>query len=376
MKKTKLILLLFTFVVISCSTGQKALQKGNYYNAITKAVERLKSDPSNTKALDVLRDGYPLTLKWSQEELDLALSSNQAFKWEKTIDIMQQVNRLSDLIRSTPAAREIIGETTTYSSELNMAYEKAAEDRYQSGLQFLAENTRESARNAYNSFAKADQMIPAYNDVTQKMAIAKEMATLKVIVEAITVRTKTYQLSSEFFYDQIFEYLNNQFPNQGFVNFLSPSEAEKFQVTQPDFVVQMEFYDFSVGNLVRHVKEEEIVKRDKVAINDTTSVTKTYRAKLKTYTDEIISNGRLSYKIVDFKQDKLMRDELVPGSFTWINNYALFVGDEKALSDIQYNLTKTNVVPPPPNQELFIEFTRPIYDQVTTDLHNFFRRYR
>lgn len=368
--------ILLIIILSSCSTGKKALQKGNYYSAITKAVERLKSDPDNTKAKQVLEEGYPLAMQWSQEELDIALSANQAFKWERTIDIMQQTNRLSKLIRSTPAARKIISQPKSYTSELDMAYEKAAQERYQIGVQFMNKLTREDARVAYKHFEKADQFIPGYEDVSQKLLLAKELATLNVVVEAATVNTRTYKLSSEFFYNQVFEYLNNQFPPQGFVNFLSPSQAEEFQLTQPDFIVQMEFFDFSVGNLVRHEKEESLVRREQVAINDTTEVTKIYRAKLKTYTDEVISNGRLNYKIVDFPTNKLLRDKLVPGAFTWINEYAIYVGDKKALNETQYQFTQNTALPLPPNQDLFIEFTRPIYDQLTVDLKSFFRRYK
>nr|WP_319569987.1 hypothetical protein [uncultured Draconibacterium sp.] len=375
MKKPYLLLLLLPLALFSCSSGKKALQRGDYYQAISKAVERLRSNPTNDKALDVLEEGYPMAMEWSQEEIDLTLTSNEAFKWERTISLMKRVNAMSDQIRSTPAARKIFPNPKSYTSELNMAYQKAAEDRYLAGLHFLEQESRESARTAYDHFERADQWIPGYKDTHEKMAIAKELATVNVVIEAVTVRTKTYQLSSEFFYNQVFEYLNNQFPTNGFVNFFSPKQAENFELN-PDFVVRMEFYDFSVGNLVRNEKEESLTKKVKVPLTDSTFVNKTYRAKLKTYTDEVISGGRLNYRIVDFQNDKLLRDNLIPGSFTWVNQYALFAGDEQALSDAQYALTQQKAVPLPPHQDLFIEFTRPIYKQLTDELYRFFRRYR
>ncbi|WP_297086391.1 hypothetical protein [uncultured Draconibacterium sp.] len=375
MTTRNLLYILLTLFIFSCSSGKKALQRGDYYEAITKAVERLKSTPSNEKALKVLREGYPTAIQWSQEEIDQALTTKEAFKWEHTIFIMNKVNRMSELIRSTPAARNIIKDPKSYTSELNLAHEKAAEDRYQAGLHFLEEDSRESARTAFNHFNKADYWIPGYKDSNDKMAIAKEMATVNVVVEAITVRTKRYQLSSEFFYNQVFEYLNNQFPTSGFVNFFSPQQAENFQLN-PDFIVRMEFYDFSVGNLVRNEKEESLAKRVRVPVTDTTFVTKTYRAKLKTYTDEVISGGRLNYRITDFQADKLLRDNLIPGSFTWVNQYAIFAGDAEALSDAQFALTQQKAMPLPPHQDLFIEFTRPIYKQLSDELYSFFRRYR
>ena len=367
----------FLIVLISaCSTGKKALQKGDYFSAVSKAVERLKTSPENKNAIQVLSDGYPMTLEWSQEEMDLILSSNNSFKWEQATGLMQQVNQLSDLIRSTPAARKIVSNPKTYTSELNMAYEKAAEERYNAGLAELDVNTRESARRAFDHFSRANQLVNNYKDARQLMNEAKNMATVRVIVEAIPVNTQRYRLSSEFFYNQVFEYLNNQFRPSGFVSFYSPVQAEKAGLTKADFIIDMEFFDFSVGNLVRTEKEENAEQTVKVETRDTTRTTyKKYTAKLKTFSDQVISGGNLRVRIIDNSTGKLMNDELVPGSFTWVNQYAIFVGDKEALNATQLELTKRRALPLPAEQDLFIEFTKPIYSQVTQNLNRFFRKY-
>jgi hypothetical protein len=367
------VLLIF---IVACSTGKKALQKGDYFSAVSKAVERLKSSPDNKNATQVLTDGYPLTLEWSQEEMDLILSSNNSFKWEQAVGLMQQVNQLSDLIRSTPAARKIISNPKTYTSELKIAYEKAAEERYTAGLAEMDFNTRESARHAFDHFERANQFVNNYKDVRQLMDEAKNLATLRVVVEAIPVNTQKYKLTSQFFYDQVFEYLNNQFRPSGFVSFYSPAQAEKAGLNNADFIVDMEFFDFSVGNLVHSEKEENVEQTVKVETRDTTRITyKKYTAKLKTFSDQVISGGNLRVRIIDNSNGKLMTDELVPGSFTWVNQYAIFVGDKEALNAAQLELTKRTAMPLPAHQDLFIEFTKPIYSQVTQNLNRFFRKY-
>ena len=368
--------LMLLLLLVSCSTGKKALQKGDYFSAVSKAVERLKSSPDNKNAIKVLEDGYPMTLEWSQEEMDVILSSGSAFKWEQAINLMQQVNQMSDLIRSTPAARKIITNPKTYNSELKMATEKAAEERYNAGLVELEVNTRESARIAYEHFAKASQFVNNYKDSRELMATAKETATLRVVLQAIPVNTQRYRLSSEFFYNQVFEYLNNQFRPSGFVNFYSPFQAEKEGLKNPDFIVDMEFFDFSVGNLTHTEKEEKVERKVKIETRDTTKVEyKNYVAKLKTFSDQVLSGGTLRVRIIDTANDKIMSDELVPGSFTWVNEYAMFVGDKEALDSRQLELTRRKALPLPPEQDLFIEFTKPIYSQVTQNLNRFFRRY-
>ena len=215
-----------------------------------------------------------MAIEWAQEEMDFTLSANEVFKWENALEMMNQVNRLSELIRSTPAAREIIPNPKSYTSELSLAHEKAAEERFQAGNNLLKQNTREAARDAFNHFSRADQLVPGYKNVNEQLNQAKKMATLNVVVEAITVHTKQYELSSAFFYDKVFEYLNNRYPRKSFVNIYSPKEAETFGIEYPDYIVNLEFFDFSVGNLVRHEKEEELLKRVKIETRDTTKVEK------------------------------------------------------------------------------------------------------
>lgn len=376
MNKSIFILALAGFFLASCSSGKKALQKGDYFSAVSKAVERLKSSPDNKNAANVLKDGYNLVLEWTQEEMDLTLSSNSAFKWERAIGLMQQVNMLSSEIRSTPAARKIISNPKIYTTEMNAARERAAEERYSAGLTELDQNTRESARVAFDHFYTADQIVAGYKNTRELMDEAKEMATIDVVVEAIPVLTQQYRLSSEFFYNQVFEYLNNQFGLRSFVRFYSPYQAENGGLDAPDFIVNMEFFDFSIGNLTRTEKEEKVEKRVKVETKDTTKVEyKNYVAKLKTFSDKAESRGSLRIQIFEASTENLLIDDILPGAFTWMNEYALFVGDQEALDKKQLELTKRKAIPLPPEQDLFIEFTKPVYSQLTTRLNRFFQRY-
>ncbi len=376
MRNQQLSILFLSIFILSCSTGKKALQKGNYFSAVTQSVDRLKSDSDNKKASNVLREGYPIAIKWSQEEMDLALSSNSPFKWEQAVHLMQDVNNLSEIIRSTPAARKIIPNPKSYSSELNMALEKAAEARYNAGIVSLEQGSRESAREAFDHFYWADQYFPGYKDVQLKMKNSKEIATLNVILETIPVPSQRYKLSAEFFYNQVFEAMNNDFGTNDFVHFYSPFQAEKVGLTNPDMVVDLEFFDFSVGNISRSEKEEKVEKRIKIESKDSTRIRyKTYTAKLKTFTDQSSSGGALRVRIYEPATDKILSDEILPGTFLWINQYAIFAGDAEALDKQQLDLTERKVLPPPSQQDLFIEFTRPIYKQITQKLNRFFKRY-
>jgi hypothetical protein len=101
----------------------------------------------------------------------------------------------------------------------------------------------------------------------------------------------------------------------------------------------------------------------------------TVKAKLHSYRREVISRGTLDVSIEDFPMNRIISQRKFDGQFVWYNEWATFNGDERALSQDQ--LARCNLRPalPPPPQELFVQFTKPIYNQVTPFLRDFYQKY-
>jgi hypothetical protein len=260
---------------------------------------------------------------------------------------------------------------------MNAAVEKAAEETYQRGLLLMKSNTRDAAREAFNMFRRSDELIPGYKETKNLIPEAKVKGTLYVLVESIPVYSAMFQLSSEFFYDQIFEYLHKQYPEQGFIMFFMPGEYEESRIGQPDMLFHLEFFDFMVGNQQHSESEKEVAKTVKINPKDTVkNETVTYKAKIKMIEDKVISGGIVELRITDFSSGRLLMNDRIPGEFVWINKYAIYVGDKEALTDEQLKLTKNKVSLPPPAQTLFVEFTKPIYQQLTGKIDFFFKDYK
>ncbi len=373
---------LFAFILFSCSTGRKALDRGDYYQAISKAVERLQSDPGNRNAIQVVKEGYPLAIQYYQEEIDLALSGNQRFKWGETVRIMEQVNDLSEQIRKVPAARRLVEYPKIYTSEMRPAKEKAAGEAYQEALALLTSGNKDNARQAYQHFLKADQYIPGYEDVNNLIRESKRLATYTVIVEQAPVFTEMYPLSSDFFYDRVLGMLKYNFPEKGFVNFYSESEAGSFKIEYPDMVLRMGFYDFRIGRNQHSESEQPLSKsveeRVKVTRKDTVfyeTKVRTYKGTIKIINDQVLAEGLLKYDIIDFHQNKILATERVPGQFMWSNAHGIYVGDKEALEQNHVALLNNRAAPLPSPQDLFMEFSRPVFDQLSSRLRTFFRNY-
>ena len=382
MRKINLLTLLVTIMLVACSTGQKSLERGNYYEAIMKAVNRLGSDPDNRKASQVVREGYPMAVTYYQEEIDQILTSNDPFKWKRTLEMMETVNGMSDGIRRIPAARKQVGTLKTYTSELADVQNRAAQEFYDAGMDALGRKTREEAKQAYFHFQNADALVRGFKDTRQKMLESKDKATLKVVVEQIPVNGK-YEYSAQFFYDNVFQMLNGKFQEKDFVHFFSPTEAERIKLKNPDMVLKMGFYDFFIDR-PQHFEEQQELSKDieehyTVKISKDSTVTRTRiipkKGKIKILTDQVASGGLLELKAVDFQSQKIVFTDKIPGEFTWQNKYGIFVGDNEVLDKELAAILKNKMVMPPASQDMFVLFTKPIFNQLTEKLTNYFKQY-
>jgi hypothetical protein len=370
---------LIGLIMVSCSSGKKAYERGDYYNATLQAVNRLRGNPDSEKAQQALRDSYPMALKYFQDKIDYAHSANRPFKYSESVDYYELMNHMADEISRSPAALRIFPNVNFYTSELAQARNMAAEEQYNAALGFEKTDTRLSWKDAYYHFQQADCYVPGYKDVIERMRLAKFYATWKVVVEQIRV-PQNYQLTSDFFLNQVIEALTSHRPNE-FVEYYSPSSAKKSGIDYPDQVLRMNFDEFVIGQV--YDKETMIeVSRDSVEVGSVTlpdgtvqKVYNTVKAKLTTFRRELSSQGVLDVTIIDLPVNRVVAQRKFPGQFIWFTEWSSFNGDERALSNDQLAMCNKRPVPVPRHQDLFIEFTKPIYNQLTPFLQDFYRKY-
>src|SRR5882724_5331784 len=135
MQPFRLIFFLWMLAVLAaCSSGKRALQKGNYDEAVVKAVNRLRSSPNNEKARETLREGYALALQWHLDNVSHLQNSNTRFRWEGIAQNYDQLNYLYDDIRRCPGGLQVVGNPHQYLNEASDAKVQAAMERYDAGV--------------------------------------------------------------------------------------------------------------------------------------------------------------------------------------------------------------------------------------------------
>jgi hypothetical protein len=368
------VLLSAMVVITSCSTGKRLLEKGDYDKSVVKSVARLQKDPGNRTALKTLKQAYRFALDDHMDNIRDAKLSSNILRWEDVAEEYEQLNRLNEEIKNCSVCRDEIRGTDQYITELSEAKLKAAEVRYARGLKLLEENNRVSAKKAYYDFERASHLYPDFKDSRKKLDDAYWAAVLKVVVEPVEVTSAVYRFSNEYFQDKIYEFLDN-YEDRSFIKFYTPKEARK-QALVPDQVLSLDFQDFIVGQT--YVKERvEEVSRDsvKVGTQDGKAVYGTVKAKVSIFEKTITSGGLLNFRVIDWKSKNVISQENIPGTYVWKDKWASYRGDERALTDEQKRLMGRRESRPPAAQDLFIEFTKPIYSQLTDNIRQFYSRF-
>jgi hypothetical protein len=374
-----MITLIAVTILESCSTGRKAYQRGDYYIAALQAINRLRANPDSKKAREALEVSYPMALQHLQRRADAAMGSDNNMKYSEVAGYYELMNQLADEISRSPAALNVFPKPNFYARELQQARELAAGEHYGEGLASEQLNTRQSWKDAFFYFQQADQFVPGFKDARERMENARYHATLKVIVEQIPV-PRNYQLTADFFLNQVLEYLAGS-KSGDFVAFYSPEAAQNAGIDYPDQVLRMNFDNFVIGQTY----DKEVVRefsRDSVVVGEVTlpdgtkqKAYNTVKARLTTYRREVLSTGLLDVTIIDYPLNQVIAQRKFNGQFIWFTEWGSFNGDERALSKEQLALCNKKPHPVPGPQSLFVEFTRPIFDQVTPFLKNFYGKY-
>lgn len=245
-------------VLSGCSSGKSTFERGNYFEAVITSVNRLRKNSDHKKSVETLRQAYPMAVAFFEDRAKTSMASAERFKWSEVVRSYTHINTMYDEIKRCPGALTVVPNPVNYFSKLQEARQNAAEEYYGAGILALQGKTRESAKQAYGYFKTANEYVAGYKEVDDYMRAALDAATVKIVVEPIPVHSKSVGVSAEFFNDKISEFVHAA-PISEFVKFYSRAEAKKLKLNA-DHILQLQFDDFTVGEVYRHEKEIHLTK--------------------------------------------------------------------------------------------------------------------
>lgn len=366
--------LLCCLALWGCRSGEKLYQKGKYDDAVTAFVKKLQRKPQEATALQLLPEAYHHAQQSHEDRVNALLRSNNLHKWEAVRNEYRAMQKLYDAIHSSPAALGVVT-PKDYRDAITGALENAAQTRYDEGNALMQRGDKASARKAYDEFAAALKLLPNFRDAKERKEEAFQAGIIHVVVSEIDVRSPYFQFSADQFRDYLVRTLEQRNVNR-FVEFHDERFA-RAENLQPDQYISLRFMDFVVGQtyidrLQRDVSKEIITGSTKDTSGKKIDIYTTVKATLFITKKTVVSKGLLDYQITDVYNNRVLRTDRIPGSYTWLNQFGTYRGDSRALSEDDKKQIGGQDIAPPPPQDLFVEFTRPIYDQLERDLRSFY----
>jgi hypothetical protein len=373
----KLIITAFNalFFLIACSSSKQQFEKGNYEKAVALSIKKLRKKPDNSKQKAILKAAYGYAVQVSEQKIKQQQLSTDRFKWDAVIAQYRKMQQLYTDLLQCPGCLAVVS-PVDFQNELNEALTAGAQVYVEEGQKALATKEKEGGRLAYRHFAQAKVYQNNYGNIDLMLNDARTQGTEVIGVSRIPVSSKGLELNTAFFLQQLTQAMNDL--NYFFAVF-APVEQLVEQQQVPDQVVDLSFDDYYIGKT--YVKEiRESLVRDSVKVGEVTdSLGKKYavygevKADLQRYEKTIESGGLLNIAIVDPNNQSILFQQKIPSTTVWKNDWATYQGDKRALTKEELALTREKELLPPPPQDLFYSFTRPLFDQTANLLR---RRYR
>lgn len=363
------------FFLFACTSSKQQFEKGNYEKAVALSIKKLRKKPDNSKQKNILKAAYQYAVQVSEEKIKQHQQSTDRFKWDRVIKQYQKMQQLYTDLLQCPACLSIVS-PVDLQNELNQALAQGAQIYVEEGQKALATKEKEGGRLAYRHFAQAKAYQNDYGNIDLMLNEARIQGTEIIGISRIPVSSKVLELNTAFFLQQLTQALNDL--NYFFAVF-APLEQLVAQNQLADQVVDLSFDDYYIGQT--YIKEvRESLVRDSVKVGEVTDSLGTkyavygeVKADLQRFEKTIESGGLLNIAIVEPNSRSVLFQQKIPSTTIWENNWASYQGDKRALTKEELALTQEKELLPPPPQELFYSFTRPLFDQSANLLR---RRYR
>ena len=370
-------ILLFTALLsISCNSvkrTQKFVAQGNYNQAIELAVKKLQKD-KDAKEYDAhIRLFEEAFLKAKDEDsrhIAFLKKENSPRGAKEIYYTYLDLRARQDLIRpllplySNEMGRKANFVFTDYTNDILAAKEAYIQALYQEAIVYMQHNTKKDYRSAFNVLCELDEVQPNYRDVHQLREDAHFRGTDFVFVtlnnhtgqfipfrlERDLLDFNTYDLD-DFWTEYHGQRENGINYDLGIdLNFqtiqISPERISDRQYTRNQRIKDgFDYRRDRAGNIVRDSLGNPI-KIDKF-INVSAQITITTQQK------SVFVGGTVVYK--DLNKRRQLNSFPLSSEFVFENAFAIFRGDERALTADDRRLLNNHFIPFPNNEQMVFD---------------------
>ena len=371
----KKILLYGTLAILFSCSGvkrtQEALNSGNYWTAINKAVNNIadnKEKKSNQPFIVMLEDAYKKNMEREIQHINfLKKEGNPAnyetiFKtYERLKSVQQQIRPLLPLT-IVDENRNAQFNFKNFDAQIIASKEKLSDYLYRNAVGLLESGiSKMDFRQAYEDLKYLQEINPDYRDARQKTDEAYQKGLDYVIVEIFNNTDKVIPVRLE-------EELLN-FNTYGLNNLWTEYHTNKLDNLDYDYQMEVSFQDINISpeqiNEKQIIKEKQVkdgftyvkdvqgnIVRDSLGNRIKTDNFKTVRADFYQFTQFKSAQVTGLVSFTDLRKQQQLNQYPLASNFVFEHSYANYDGDKRALDNELIALLQLARVPFPTNEQM------------------------
>ncbi len=383
MKYISLLVMIAT-MLWACGGSKKYQATLSEDRSLFAAINELNKRPGNEKAIQDLKVLYGQAVNRHEQAIDVYKRSQDESRFDQMLSRLNELQHIYNSIQATPGAISVV-KPHNYLGDIQEVKEVAAEYFYDKGRDLLSRQGREAALQAYQAFSKSKSYISGFKDISSLEKEAYDRSVIQVVVNPIEENRMGYSSLMNWGFD--FRYrpddyqqnlvrdLDSRSNNKMPARFYTESEARRERI-DPDWEVNLSWRDLD-GTRSNPVQSSRNVSRNVQVGSDTSgkAVYKTVHATLHVIQQNFRVRGNMEYEVRDLEDRRTVDYGTVSADVDWVEAYATYTGDSRALSDQDWilinNANRYNVMSPT-RGDILNSLMRELYPQLRSRIERNF----
>lgn len=355
----------------ACSTRkqvEKSINTGNYDQAITNALDKLdtnKNKKSKADLIVMLKDAYIKATDRDLSQIAFLKKDNNPENYQKIYETYMALKSRQEAIKPFMPL-QVNGKTipfkfNDYTNAIIDYKEKTSDFLYEKGLSLLDSDAKANIREAYNIYSYIESINPNYEKTREFMDEAHFRGTDFVLVN---IENQTNQIIPSRLEADL---LN--FDTYGLNQFWTVYHAQQDQHISYDYAMTLQLKHINISP--EQVKEKQsLLERDivdgwqykldrkgnvmKDSLGNDIKVDKIVKVKARFSEFKQLKSSEILGNViyVDLKTNQMVQQFPISSGYTFLNRFAAFKGDKRALTKDDLNLLNNRRVPFPSNEQM------------------------
>ena len=361
MKRVLNLFFITLLIVSGCGSAKKSLVRGNYDEAINRAVNNLRKNPRSEKDILSLEQAMNIALEQDNERIRYLKTEGRADSWDAIYQIYQKMYDRQMLVRTvTPLNykdRTIEFPYVDYLAEMVIAKRNAADFYFAHAKQLMNEGRKESYRQAYAEFSRVKDYVGDYNQINDYLEESRYLGISRALIRINNNSLVNFPQE----YDKELLNIGVSSLNSNWVEYYTTILNEDMEL---DYIINVNINNigvspdqqFEIDTLVKKSVEDGFeylldsrgnVRKDSLGNDIKTPKYKTLQCALIQTIRQKECTIQGVVEFVELRNERILRTEPIAAASSFENISARAIGDVEALNAQQKEMIKTATAPFP-----------------------------